>query len=466
MKRYWCQFFLVVFPLMFLWSIANPMFASPDEPSHMVRAQGVVRGDFEAPYKVDGIPVRDIKCLAFQEEVPASCMKLEWADSPTFENSTATNYPPLFHFLAGLPSLLFSGLSGAYVMRVWMAVICSGLLALSGAVLFHRYKSSFVLLGWGISITPMTLFLSGTVNPSGLATALGSVVWATGMTLFDADKNTDRRWLRNALVLSALAFLLVRRDSLLWLLSIGASLGVLNYNSFKSYVSRSKVIKAISLCGVISVVGVLWVLPSASIFTGGNGSRSRFGAIPNDTYTYLKQAIGWFGWLDTPLSESAMALAVLTLGLFILIGFCFANRELSQSMLVTGLLIFLIPLVFAEFRYPYFQGRYYLPLIIGLSFLSARSLTHSEIKHQAKNRLMFFTFAAWGLVHAWSFLINLVRYADNSEGWWIGAQGGRWYQSSYMAVLFGLVILGSVLAAFRMIQKETSCKLESITGLN
>ena len=455
MKRYWCRFFLVVFPLMFLWSIANPMFASPDEPSHMVRAQGIVRGDFEAPYKVDGIPVDDIKCLAFQEEIPASCMKLEWADPPTYEDSTATNYPPLFHFLAGLPSLLFSGLSGAYIMRIWMALICSGLLALAGAILFHRYRSIFSLLGWGISITPMTLFLSGTVNPSGLAIALGSVVWAAGITLFDSDENTDKKWVRRVMILSSFAFLLVRRDALLWLLSIGSSLAVLNLNSLKFYMSRSKLIKPIVLCGTLLIIGALWALPSTSILNGGNANRNRFGSIPNDTYTYLKQAIGWFGWLDAPLSEAVMALAILTIGLFVLIGLLAANRELSKSMLTTGILIFLIPLMFAEFRYPYFQGRYYLPFMIGLSFLAARSLAHSGFENRIKSRLTLFVCATWGLVHIWSFLTNLIRYAKNSEGWWISPQEGMWYQSSYIVILFGLVVVGIVLTLLRSIRKET-----------
>jgi len=426
MKRYWCRFFLMVFPLMFLWSIANPMFASPDEPSHMVRAQGIVHGEFQAPYKVDGIPVDDIKCLAFQEEIPASCMQLEWADSPTYEDSTATNYPPLFHFLAGLPSLLFSGLSGAYIMRIWMALICSGLLALAGAILFNRYRSSFTLLGWGISITPMTLFLSGTVNPSGLAVALGSLVWATGLTFFGSGENTSKKWLRNVMILSSLAFLLVRRDSLLWLFLIGVSLAVLNLDSLKLYLSRSKLIKIVGSCGVFFIVGALWVLPSMSILTGGHSNRNRLGSIPNDTYTYLKQAIGWFGWLDTPLSDSVMTLAILTFGLFTIFGLLFADRGLSQSILTTGIMIFLVPLVFAEFRYPYFQGRYYLPLLVGLSFLAARSLVDSGIKHQIENRLIFFLSATWGLVHAWSFLTNLRRYSVAAKGSLAGADGYEW----------------------------------------
>ncbi|MDE0929026.1 MAG: DUF2142 domain-containing protein [Acidimicrobiales bacterium] len=408
MKRLWVGFFLLVFPLMVVWAVTNPMFASPDEPAHMVRAQGIVRGQFDGPYKVDGIPVDDIKCLAFHPEVSADCMTLEWAEAPTFEDSTATNYPPLFHFLAGLPSLFVHGLTGAYVMRLWLALICSSLLALAGAILFVRYPSRFMFLGWALSVTPMVLFLSATVNPSGLAVALGAVIWASGMVLADPGTETDKRRLKQVLAVSAAAFLLVRRDSLLWLGAIGVSLVALNPAALLAFRGRSKA----AVGGVVAAVstGLLWVVPTWSVLSAGNNGRSRWASIPNDTYAYVKQAVGWFGWLDTPLSDAVMAAALVILGSFLLLGLSAATAGIMRALLAVGTLVFLIPLVFAEFRYPYFQGRYYLPLAIGGFFLAGRSLTLAALPKWIEHRLVGVLGILWAVVQVWAVVINVRRY--------------------------------------------------------
>ena len=393
---------------MVVWAVTNPMFASPDEPAHMVRAQGIVRGQFDGPYKVDGIPVDDIKCLAFHPEVSADCMTLEWAEAPTFEDSTATNYPPLFHFLAGLPSLFVHGLTGAYVMRLWLALICSSLLALAGAILFVRYPSKFMILGWALSVTPMVLFLSATVNPSGLAVALGAVIWASGMVLADPGTETDKRRLKQVLVVSAAAFLLVRRDSLLWLGAIGVSLVALSPELLHSVWRRRKAAAGLVVAGVAA--GLLWVAPSWSVLSAGNNGRSRWASIPNDTYTYVKQAVGWFGWLDTPLSDAVMVAALVVLGTFLLLGLAASTEMVTRALVTVGALVFLVPLVFAEFRYPYFQGRYYLPLAVGGLFLAGRSLATVEMPRRLESRLVGLLGITWAGVQVWALVINVRRY--------------------------------------------------------
>ncbi len=410
MKRYWWKFFLTVFPLMVFWSITNPMFASPDEPAHMVRAQGIVRGDFEAPYKVDGIPVDDIKCLAFKPEASADCMSLQWAETPTYEDSTATNYPPLFHFLAGLPSLFIHGLSGAYVMRIWMALICASLLALAGSILFDRYRNSFVVLGWALSITPMVLFVSATVNPSGLAVALGSLIWASGIVLIDADSESRKSLLYRILGFSALAFMLIRRDSLIWLLAIGGSLLAYKPRILKFEWSRSLriLVPAFGSVGVLAIIS--WIVPSWGSFSAGDSGRNRWASIPNDTYTYAKQAVGWFGWLDTPLSDPLMLIALLVIGVFLLMGLIVSKKMETRALTAVATAVFLAPLVFAEFRYPYFQGRYYLPLAIGGFYLAGKSLGSTQVSERVKNRFIGLLSLGWAGVHVWSVVTNIKRY--------------------------------------------------------
>jgi hypothetical protein len=293
-------------------------------------------------------------------------------------------------------------------MRLWLALICSSLLALAGAILFVRYPSKFMILGWALSVTPMVLFLSATVNPSGLAVALGAVIWASGMVLADPGTETDKRRLKQVLVVSAAAFLLVRRDSLLWLGAIGVSLVALSPELLHSVWRRRKAAAGLVVAGVAA--GLLWVAPSWSVLSAGNNGRSRWASIPNDTYTYVKQAVGWFGWLDTPLSDAVMVAALVVLGTFLLLGLAASTEMVTRALVTVGALVFLVPLVFAEFRYPYFQGRYYLPLAVGGLFLAGRSLATVEMPRRLESRLVGLLGITWAGVQVWALVINVRRY--------------------------------------------------------
>jgi hypothetical protein len=44
LRHQWWSAFVVFFVLAAAWSVATPLFASPDEPSHVVRAASLVRG--------------------------------------------------------------------------------------------------------------------------------------------------------------------------------------------------------------------------------------------------------------------------------------------------------------------------------------------------------------------------------------------------------------------------------------
>ena len=85
--------FAVLFPLLLLWSLSNPMFAAPDEPAHLLRAQGFSQFDFSSPYQTDGLPLNEIDCLRFNADATADCMKLVWAE-PWNELGTSTMVTP------------------------------------------------------------------------------------------------------------------------------------------------------------------------------------------------------------------------------------------------------------------------------------------------------------------------------------------------------------------------------------
>ena len=174
-------FLVALLPLTIAWSLTNPMFASPDEQVHLIRSQGAVRGDLASPYITDGIS-GDV-CFAMDPTITADCQNLTWDASRITAADNADGYPPLFHFVAGIPNLFVSGLGGAYLTRIWLACICASLLALAAGLLWAWRPSPWTSTGFLLGCTPMVIFLIATVNPSGLTTALAGVIWASGIVI-------------------------------------------------------------------------------------------------------------------------------------------------------------------------------------------------------------------------------------------------------------------------------------------
>ncbi len=79
-----------------LWAVADPLFAGPDEPAHVIRAHSLDHGQFIGKTATDRILrelggdnsnvmvrapeiYRDVgtPCFAFQRDLPADCLHLE-----------------------------------------------------------------------------------------------------------------------------------------------------------------------------------------------------------------------------------------------------------------------------------------------------------------------------------------------------------------------------------------------------
>ncbi|HTX63303.1 MAG TPA: DUF2142 domain-containing protein, partial [Acidimicrobiales bacterium] len=104
------------------WSLATPLFASPDEQAQVVYAAAAARGqlvgttieDAANPYTIVTVPKVFASgdtypnCFHFHPEVPASCAP-RLTTSRRIEHTTTYvgRYPPLYYLVVGLPSLAF-----------------------------------------------------------------------------------------------------------------------------------------------------------------------------------------------------------------------------------------------------------------------------------------------------------------------------------------------------------------------
>lgn len=429
--------FLIFFSVTVLWVGAVPMYGTPDEPAHMVRAAGIVRGqvdgvrgeDNKVRYEVPSIFVSEPGCYAFKNTQTADCLNIPADEGDAQVVSTADSYPPLFHLIIGSPTLLTGGLKSLYLMRLANALVCSLLLtvALRNVALLARRGA--VAIGMAVSITPMVLFLSGPANPSGLAATAGLAIWTAALVLM--DRSVSRPIVTSAGFLSVpfCVLILSRRDGLLW---GGAIVLVL-----LAVVPWKRVVEIFRHAGSwlwASLIG-LSALVQYTVWGGGNASGFEKGSEAAggghgaeafaQTYAYLWQAVGVMGWLDTRMPSVVYHGWWIGIGGLIVASFVVGSRRHIAALVFAIVLLVGFTTLIGWVRFPYFQGRYYLPFAVGIPLLAGTAIANSDFS-TISPRLMRVALGGLFVLHQLSFAQQLRRYAVGYKGSWFFAFDHQW----------------------------------------
>ena len=456
--------FLVLFPLVALWSLSNPMFAAPDEPAHLLRAQGFSQFDFSSPYRTDGIPLTEIDCLRFKSDVTAACMNLVW-EEPWNELGTSTDgYPPLLHATAAIPNAIFDGLFATYATRIWLAIVNVALLSWAAVISLRR--GTWALTGLMLGITPTVVFTMGTVNPSGLSAA-GAALLVTGIASLDRGHNNSGKRLA-PICIGAAILILTRRDGALWAALI-AAVAYLPHVSLRQLVQRLTLSKKSRRGGVTAIPVVIassfWVVPWVARFVDrrATAERSTWQGI-RALRIYLDHLMGTFGWLDSTMGIEAFLISIAAAGFFVILALGSAHRRHRWSIVMSLMLLVIVPVAFGTIRYPYFQGRYLIPMWIAAMVLAGHSLQSS---HEILNKLGIRPrpiLLLWLGVHVWSIVNNLKRYATGRNGSWDLFNGDVWHppmMSNFVTVaLFAVTAALLLRVALRIDRMELSRPLQ------
>jgi len=148
-------------------------------------------------------------------------------------------------------------------------------------------------------------------------------------------------------------------------------------------------------------------LPSISI-------RSQIESALRHIPALLDQAVGNFGWLDSPMPRGA--LVIFTFALLILIGRglrSMTRREIIALLILATVTVLLVVAqdlnYYALLRSFGSQGRHIVPLLVGLPIIAASSFTWKRNWEVA-------AVGIWGLVMVWSGLGALRRYTVGING--------------------------------------------------
>lgn len=425
-RRIWVWTMLALVPFASLWSLADPLFASPDEPAHMARAQAFAHFDFSPPYRTDGLPMESQTCYTFNGTITADCAELTWGPDGTEVRTRTRDYPPLFHAVAGVPSLVVSGEAGAYAMRMWMAVVCCALISWGASLVGSVARTRWGVVGPAIALTPMALFVSATVNPSGITVGFATVaVGALAARFVGGDR---RRATLVALVLALVGLVLVRRDGVAMAGAIGLAAIPWWWGDTRRWRERWRgrtwtrrdLVIALAVVVAAIVVVVQWVGPVVHRFVtnreiGGDGSVWQGIGVLR---TYFEHVIGTFGWVDTFVGPEVYTIAIGVAIAVALVAVASGTRATVGTTALATAMLFVVPVAFGAFRFPYFQGRYLLPVWILAAVAAALAIDRSALAAATSRRLADVVLVVWLGVHAVAFVQNARRYSVGNAGSW------------------------------------------------
>lgn len=410
--------FLAFLALALSWCLGTPLLSAADEPEQSIKAAAVVRGEFsgadhiwnfanwqstyttpdylEVAYRlprslVVALAEHNPACYAFRSDTTPACT--DHANKHRVAEAVATgtalthmNYSPLYYALVGWPTLFLPGDSALYGMRIVSALITAALLAIAFVTAARRGRAAAV--GVVAAVTPAAIYFGAVVNPSGLEITSALLAWVSLISLTHADPD-DAAALRRDRILftfSAATLVLVRPLGPAWLAIILAAVFAVGPNA------RETLRRIVRGRGARRMGAVLAVAVVAT--ASWDATQNTMGIVPhaNPTYTIAKgmhitlsqtpeffsQMVGLIGWNDVHIPD---ATETLWYGIFVallLAGFVLGDRRERLVLLGMAALVVFFPVLFEGATGGSYgvgwQGRYTLPLAVGVPLLAAEVL--------------------------------------------------------------------------------------------
>jgi hypothetical protein len=451
-RRVWLTSFVLVTLLTGLWVLADPLYAGPDEPAHVIRAvaldHGQLTGKTLSPRlreelrdeRHDFLMVRvpaiygiasSNTCFAFKRDTTAECLRFTGSTRETDDATYVARHPPAYYAVVGVASWIGRPGSGTvYLMRFLGALLTSALMATAITALRRSTAPRVVAVGLVLAITPMVLFVDSVVNPSGLEIAGALAVWVCGLLLISRAHERIDNWLVTGVGVAGCAMALSRQLAPLWLGLIGLTLlGVANRAALRNLV-RSNWARLWGLLILASGVAMMgWNVIVGSFDVSGEGrppmheEASQVARIVTGrTFFRYHEMIGVFGWGDSPSPSLTWIPWTAAIVFLFFAAVLWASRR--HVAVLFGLLaaVIVVPIMIESATYNEgggvsWQGRYTLPLAMGIPILAAVMLGATERGRElVTSRFLLTVGVVIGLAHVLAFAQNLRRYTVGYDG--------------------------------------------------
>lgn len=470
-RRTWWAMFAALGAAMTLWALSMPLFSSPDEPSHVVKAAAVVRGQFSGhdEARKNGTTVTIVRipgdligptppCYAHRPTVSAACQSRKERPATTVQAGTlAGHYPPLYYLLVGVGSLVAHGHAALYLMRLLSAALSAAFLA-SAWLSMLRWRSRLACIGFAAAASPMVLFMGAGVNPSGFEITSALCVWASLLAVLAQPQTADRRLLIRLLLASS-ALMSSRGLSPLWLAVIVVICVLASgWSAVRAALQRRDAQVVVAAAVFVGLLACTWILAAGALNVQPRQQRSvlsRWAALAASYHRSprrIGQMIGNFGWLDTPAPFWTNLAWIAAVSVVVLLCAATAKRAGVGALLVLILTALFLPVLIEASQERslglVWQGRYTLPIAVGVPLLAARCSDLSSVgsANVFARRLALWLVPVLMSAQYWAFRLNLSR---NTVGLGLRPSRRVWkpplLPTSLFLMLYAIALVGVAL---------------------
>lgn len=493
---------LLVLPylvLSLMWAISNPPGAAPDETDHLVKAIGNARGSIgvAAPALPAGsAPILErnnsttrsfqvpadlnptgYTCFAFHSRITADCLpdgKPEAAPTATGDvtlSSSLGAYPPFLYVPIGLAALATDSPGPAILASRLVVLAMSSLLLLLGLAHLIRWLGRSSVLGVVALMTPVVVFLDGSLSPSAIELAAATCVAAVVSVALVEPRTVHLPATQWTLGVGGVVLALSRQLGLLalaaFVLVLLAGIGWPHVRRLVTRHQLSFVVPVVAM-GLASVLVLWWERTydrPANVATPFDADAvSPFVA---SSYDVLASAIGTFGWLDTPMPGPATGLWICLWVLVVSLALLTARRRnaavIALVVVGTGLLALA---VYASAFFPIgaaIQGRHFLP-VFSLALVLAGVVLPRNLPPRAMNRLFWGVGVLAAVVQVVGIYANGRRYAVGTKGpvWWV--PDARWEPVLGWWPWLGGAVLAAALLGFVVVSYRPTPRRAPASG--
>ena len=455
--RWWWKVTAGLLAIVAAWSVATPPNGGVDEPDHVIRAAAAARLDFAGTAVVSSlgeatrhydVPLAfegpDIACWSRHPEISAACSTWPVGSSGRI-GVLNSYYPPAYFVLTGWPTLLTEHFFIVRIMRLLSGVLAIAFIGV-GLVSVKRTWGRQAVAVTLMALTPAALSLMGVVNPQALEIGAAFCLWSTAAAVLGAERATRlQRW---AFVGSGAILCLTRPlgsfITAVILVCVALTIGI------RPSLAALKRVEVLIVIGVGLVTTVVLASKGVTSLDAPDLARhvtlvatlkQTLGNSLND----IRDSISLTGWLDTKLPGVAnvfwvSGMAVLLLGLFV-------TRAYRDIVALTFIVIAFLGIetyvlyTQANSNGLNWQGRYGLPIYIGLPFIvMARS-------PRIQARALYLVIGAFAAIQWISLYWALRRWAVGTNGPLLYLFREDWIPPVPSVVILGLGAVGAWLLA-------------------
>lgn len=409
-RSYWAllPFVAGLLCLQAAWMLTVPAFRGIDEIDHAYRAASVVRGDIGPATRSvpDGRGLMVMVPAGMVEAARPACDQLKYVgrgncvpatdvqqDGTVGIASAAGAYLPLYYAAVGWPSLFLDGEGALYGMRVASMLLCDVLLLLAAAIALRR-RSAWHQAGLILCLTPTVIYATIVAAPNAVAMSGGLLMWVAWTA---ADPSLGRRvnqrygWLG---LVGAVATSLTHNTGPIWVLVTIAVMAWI----WRPPLTRQTLRRLAPGAGVVFAAfatALVWTR-----YSGANSLDHESVHPSHDSPPVAELAMLPVRWLFQSVfgaprpggmtSTLVYGLVFTLILLVVMAGFRRAEARVKQGMVLILFVLTALPYTLTLITYDLlgfaWQGRYSIPLGVGVTLLAAAAL-HRTVPFRAVHLL-------------------------------------------------------------------------------